>query len=240
MPSKEDKYKKRQSHASTIPNREAPTGVHAANLRTNSTIRRLKMYKDKAIRNKKGKILSHSFQSRTADPARIAPSLSWFENTRIITQNDMENFREKIKETINPYTVMLQQKKIPWGLIKDSNKESKMKILDIESFGETFGPKKLRKKPKINFNDVDELVKKVTNCSDLYKESKDRNIIIEKDMKDEKNNEIIDRGKSKRLWSELYKVIDSSDILIQVLDARDPMGTRSSAIEKYLEKEKKT
>lgn len=36
----------------------------------------------------------------------------------------------------------------------------------------------------------------------------------------------------------LWKVIDSSDVIIQVLDARDPMGTRSQTIESYLKKEK--
>ena len=35
-----------------------------------------------------------------------------------------------------------------------------------------------------------------------------------------------------------YQVIDSSDVLIQTLDARDPMGTRSKFIENYLKKEK--
>lgn len=34
------------------------------------------------------------------------------------------------------------------------------------------------------------------------------------------------------------QVIDSSDVIIQVLDARDPMGTRSQSIESYLKKEK--
>ena len=34
-------------------------------------------------------------------------------------------------------------------------------------------------------------------------------------------------GTSKRIWDELYKVIDSSDVLCHVLDARDPEGTRS-------------
>lgn len=34
------------------------------------------------------------------------------------------------------------------------------------------------------------------------------------------------------------QVIDSSDVIIQVLDARDPMGTRSQNIESYLKKEK--
>lgn len=36
----------------------------------------------------------------------------------------------------------------------------------------------------------------------------------------------------------LLQVIDSSDVVIQVLDARDPMGTRSKHIEQYLKKEK--
>ena len=33
-------------------------------------------------------------------------------------------------------------------------------------------------------------------------------------------------------------MIDSSDVLIQVLDVRDPVGTRSTHIEKYIKKEK--
>eukprot|EP00456_Euglypha_rotunda_P040150 TRINITY_DN3098_c0_g1_i4.p1 TRINITY_DN3098_c0_g1~~TRINITY_DN3098_c0_g1_i4.p1 ORF type:complete len:361 (+),score=65.77 TRINITY_DN3098_c0_g1_i4:42-1085(+) len=37
-----------------------------------------------------------------------------------------------------------------------------------------------------------------------------------------------------RIWKELYKVIDSADVIIQVLDARDPMGTRSRRIEEEL------
>ena len=38
-------------------------------------------------------------------------------------------------------------------------------------------------------------------------------------------------GQSKRIYNELYKVLDSSDVVIQVLDARDPMGTRSKQTE---------
>jgi tRNA U34 5-carboxymethylaminomethyl modifying GTPase MnmE/TrmE len=33
-------------------------------------------------------------------------------------------------------------------------------------------------------------------------------------------------------------VIDSSDVVVQVLDARDPMGTRCYQVEKYMKKEK--
>ena len=43
-------------------------------------------------------------------------------------------------------------------------------------------------------------------------------------------------GQSKRIYNELYKVLDSSDVVIQVLDARDPMGTRSKQVEDYLKK----
>ena len=43
-------------------------------------------------------------------------------------------------------------------------------------------------------------------------------------------------GQSKRIYNELYKVLDSSDVVIQVLDARDPMGTRSKQVEDYMKK----
>lgn len=48
---------------------------------------------------------------------------------------------------------------------------------------------------------------------------------------------IFSKGQSKRLWNELYKVIDSSDVVIHVLDARDPLGTRCRSVEKYLKEE---
>lgn len=43
-------------------------------------------------------------------------------------------------------------------------------------------------------------------------------------------------GQSKRIHNELYKVLDSSDVVIEVLDARDPLGTRSKQVEEYLKK----
>lgn len=36
----------------------------------------------------------------------------------------------------------------------------------------------------------------------------------------------------------VFQVIDSSDVVVQVLDARDPIGTRSPHVESYLKKEK--
>ena len=48
--------------------------------------------------------------------------------------------------------------------------------------------------------------------------------------------EMFSKGQSRRIWAELYKVIDSSDVVIQVLDARDPLGTRCYHLEQYLKR----
>lgn len=49
---------------------------------------------------------------------------------------------------------------------------------------------------------------------------------------------IYSKGQSRRIWGELYKVIDSSDVVIHVLDVRDPMGTRCRSVEKHIREEK--
>lgn len=51
--------------------------------------------------------------------------------------------------------------------------------------------------------------------------------IIDTSDRDWHSHSVFTKGQSKRLWAELYKVLDSSDVVIQVLDARDPAGTRS-------------
>jgi nuclear GTP-binding protein len=45
------------------------------------------------------------------------------------------------------------------------------------------------------------------------------------------------KGQSRRIWSELYKVIDASDVVLFVLDARDPLGTRIPLVEDMLRRE---
>lgn len=56
------------------------------------------------------------------------------------------------------------------------------------------------------------------------------------DARDEARHAIFDKGLSKRIWEELYKVIDSSDVIIYVLDARNPMGTRTFTLEEHIKK----
>lgn len=56
------------------------------------------------------------------------------------------------------------------------------------------------------------------------------------DAKDRTRDIIFEKGLSKRIWDELYKVVDSSDVLIYVLDARNPNGTRTRYLEEYIRK----
>jgi ribosome biogenesis GTPase A len=52
------------------------------------------------------------------------------------------------------------------------------------------------------------------------------------------NEPIYAKGTSRRIYGELYKVIDSSDVILHILDARDPLGTMCESVLEYLKKEK--
>merc|ERR1719491_600386 len=81
-------YKKDKSALGKIndPNRIRPKG--ATHLRDKSTIKRLKMYNDRAIRDKKGRIIQQRFMRHTTDSpvSRIHPDRRWFGNTKVISQ----------------------------------------------------------------------------------------------------------------------------------------------------------
>ena len=85
---------------------------------------------------------------------------------------------------------------------------------------------------------LDELMTHVEEKKEGYDENKDgdyhKNDVINE--KDEARHAIFEKGLSKRIWEELYKVIDSSDVLIYVLDARCPDGTRNKHLEEHLKK----
>ena len=85
---------------------------------------------------------------------------------------------------------------------------------------------------------IEDMVAAVNTKGETYDEIKDvdlhKNDQI--DMREEARHAIFDKGLSKRIWEELYKVIDSSDVLIYVLDARCPDGTRTKSLEDHLKK----
>ena len=68
------------------------------------------------------------------------------------------------------------------------------------------------------------------------KKDKDLTKFVIPDAKDKTRDIIFEKGLSKRIWEELYKVIDSSDVIVYVLDARNPNGTRTKYLEYYLKK----
>ncbi|XP_053123746.1 nucleolar GTP-binding protein 2 [Hemicordylus capensis] len=231
------------SRASTNPDRPGDGGGH--HMRDRATIRRLNMYRQKERRNNRGKLVRPlQFQSTVAPGtvARVEPNIKWFGNTRVIKQSSLQKFQEEMEVVMkDPYRVVMRQSKLPVSLLHDRIKphNAKVHILDTETFETTFGPKSQRKRPNLLASDVQALVENAATEASSYSQDKDRDLVTEDTgVREEAREEIYKKGQSKRIWGELYKVIDSSDVVVQVLDARDPMGTRSPHVEAYLKKEK--
>lgn len=156
------KITKRNPGRINDPNRVRPKSM--THLRDKSTIKRLKMYNDRPIRNRKGKILRQKFMSRVTEApvVRIRPDRRWFGNTKIISQKQLQLFRHQMKKNIrDPFTIVLKSKKIPYALL-DTNivSNSRMKLLQIQSFDDTFGKKMKRKKPSLGINSMDALLER--------------------------------------------------------------------------------
>ncbi|XP_075051524.1 nucleolar GTP-binding protein 2 [Mixophyes fleayi] len=220
-------------------------GAGGQNMRDRATIKRLNMYRQKERRNNRGKVIK-TLQYQSSVPsgtvARVEPNIKWFGNTRVIKQSSLQKFQDEMGAVMkDPYKVVMKQSKLPMSLLYDRTKphNSKVHILDTETFETTFGPKSQRKRPNLSAGDMHELLQNAEALAENYDQDKDRDLVSEDTgVRDEAREEIFKKGQSKRIWGELYKVIDSSDVVIQVLDARDPMGTRSPHIEAYLKKEK--
>lgn len=149
-------------------------------------------------------------------------------------------------------------------------------IVETESFGDTFGPKAQRKRPRIEANTFAELSKL---GSEAYDAAASATLAAEMSSLDpfapstssldpssstsfsashstpnanaphlstshhpqthaDYTEPIFSKGTSRRIYGELYKVIDSSDVVLHVLDARDPMGTMCESVLEYVRREK--
>jgi nuclear GTP-binding protein len=51
-----------------------------------------------------------------------------------------------------------------------------------------------------------------------------------------KKDDLFLKGQSKRIWGEFFKVVDSSDVILHVIDARNVPGTRCTMIENHISK----
>jgi nuclear GTP-binding protein len=160
----------------------------------------------------------------------------------------------------DPYSVLLKTNKLPMSLIRDGQgknglKEHQAKMaVEASPFGEVFGPKAQRKRVKIGVSSLEDMAEHSVKSHDTYLDrleqakllsgnsGPDAEAIGEAGIPDDGHitsarEAIFNKGQSKRIWNELYKVIDSSDVVIHVLDARDPLGTRCRSVEKYIQEE---
>ncbi|KAJ6851700.1 nuclear/nucleolar GTPase 2-like [Iris pallida] len=241
-------------------NRSNGAGVDKG-ARSAATVRRLKMYNVRPKRDRKGKVLKHDLQSKDLPNTRIEPDRRWFGNTRVVNQKELEFFREELQSKLSSnYHVILKERKLPLSLLNDHQKQAKAHLLDTESFQDAFGPKRKRKRPRLLACDYESLVKKADGSQEIQgrvfmkgvtQSRITKNLIQdafenklatqpsgedtgEDGIRDLVRHTMFEKGQSKRIWGELYKVVDSSDVVVQVLDARDPQGTRCHHLEKHL------
>jgi nuclear GTP-binding protein len=124
-------------------------------------------------------------------------------------------------------------------------------IVETEPFGNTFGPKAQRKRPRLDIGSIEELGKvtedhdKVLAAAEALSTDPLAGISASAGPSETYHptvplarEPIYAKGTSRRIWGELYKVLDSSDVVIHVLDARDPLGTRCRPVVDFLRKEK--
>lgn len=223
-------------------------------------LKTLNMFKDgKAQRNASGKITqAASYQSRELPKARVEPNRKWFGNTRVISQDALDSFRQAVAEqSSDPYQVLLKTNKLPMSLIRDTEntkngvKQHQAKIaVESAPFADTFGPKSQRKRVKLSTSSVTDLADESVKMHETYLERLEEQKLLSGQAAPAEITQnqddgtlttarepIFSKGQSKRIWNELYKVIDSSDVVIHVLDARDPEGTRCRSVEKYIREE---
>jgi nuclear GTP-binding protein len=148
----------------------------------------------------------------------------------------------------------MKRNKLPMSLIEEKGNINGLKqhgakiAVASQPFSETFGVKAQRKKPKLDFSSIEDLAARTETMNESYHEKLEQAKLLSGTSGDaDAPNEdgdfasarefIFMKGTSKRIWNELYKVIDSSDVILHVLDARDPDGTRCRSVEKYIRTE---
>lgn len=197
----------------------------------------------------------------------VAPNRKWFGNTRVVEQKDLARFRDAMaKAQADPFSVLLKQKRVPMALVADTDSQQRalagaqLGLLANQPFEETFSKKRRRKRPKLLASSMEELIKRAEKNTEEFEielerkeieaDQRAQRIAAEAapdpdakeglrfdDLKTADRERVFHKGQSKRIWGELHKVVDSSDVVIQVLDARDPIGTRCKYLEKFMKRQ---
>ena len=137
----------------------------AGGQRSEATVRRLAMYKQRPVRDAKGKVLFEQYQSKVAPNTRIVPDRRWFGNTRVVGQAALEGFRQEMAAaSTDAYAVVLKAKTLPLALLADPEKAkrpARADLLGVAPFSDTFGAKAQRKRPALKVDSYEELLLKV-------------------------------------------------------------------------------
>ena len=196
--------------------------------RDGATIRRLKMYKSGKLeraggRTTQGTILGGDFLSRdkagnqeiTSATGRVAPDRRWFGNTRVVGPAQLDSFRDAVAARMHdPYAVLLNTRALPMGLLADPKATARSHLLDAEPFAAAFGKGAQRKRVKLTgaIADVGALATAANEAADVYAadDHVDRDAVGAGEGADrmETRGRLFDKGQSRRIWGELFKVLD--------------------------------
>jgi nuclear GTP-binding protein len=134
-------------------------------------------------------------------------------------------------------------------------------IVETEPFSDTFGPKAQRKRPRLDVASFEDLVKARLAAEEKAEEQDQTGDAVpveqgrlffllsivfpnfsidgyEEVQFGTYHEPLYQKGTSRRIYGELYKVIDSSDVVLHIIDARDPIGTMCNSVLDYMRKEK--
>ena len=219
----------KKSRAPTNPNRPIEKGKESF-YRTKAKINLLNLYNSKPNKDR---------FKRPDKPARIEPNRGWFGNTRSIDPKKLDQLRKEVvkKQSIqDTYSIFLNQTHLPHSLINPISNEGTIKN-KLASFEETFGKNSRRTKPNLQVYTIEEYADNTNKMNEEYKSKKDSNLnYLNEEEKIAPEMKYMKAGQSKRIYNELLKVVDASDFLYEILEARNPLGTRCSYLENFIKK----
>lgn len=216
------------SKASTNPNRKIEPGTEGF-YRTKATIKRLNMYNSKPSKDR---------HIRPEKSVKIEGNRKLFGNTRTITQKTLESLRQEMEhQTHDTYSVFLSKRKLPQCLINPLNNNTNLIKTQHSTFDETFGKNSRRTKPNLKVYTIEELAENTKKLNDEYNITTDTNLkYLNEEEKDAPEMKFMKAGQSKRIYGELLKVVDASDVILEILDSRDPLGTVCQYVETFIQK----
>ena len=111
--------------------------------------------------------------------------------------------------------MLLKHTTLPVSLFNEnSERQKRPPLLNVESFEDTFGPKARRKRPKLGGYGMDDYINSISEKFENYDEEKDTSVVDPNQEKKQVREKVLEKGQSKRIWEELYKVVDSSDVVV--------------------------